>query len=201
MYLLSCNLSEIFIVFFYGLLNFPFSLLPLQILFLNLVTDVFPALALGLGKGNKLIMKMPPRNPQEPIVIKRDWFTINAYAVLLALPVMAVTWYGSYYLGYDAKLSNNISFISMALSQLWHVLNLSSCKISFLNNEITRNKFIWAALLLCIAIMAVFYFVSPLNEYIGLQMLSANTWLIIVATSIVPVFLIQLFKRVFKIID
>jgi Ca2+-transporting ATPase len=201
MYLLSCNLSEIFIVFFYGLLNFPFSLLPLQILFLNLVTDVFPALALGLGKGNKLIMKMPPRNPQQSIVIKRDWFTINAYAVLLALPIMVVTWYGSYYLGYDAKLSNNITFISLALVQLWHVLNLSSRKISFLNNEITRNKFIWVALLLCIAIIAVFYFVSPLNKYIGLQMLSINTWLIIVATSIAPVFLIQLFKRIFKIID
>ena len=200
-YLLSCNLSEIFIVFFYGLLNFPFSLLPLQILFLNLVTDIFPALALGLGKGNKLIMKLPPRNPQQPIVIKRDWFTINAYAVLLALPILLVTWYCSYYLGYDAKLSNNISFISLALAQLWHVVNLSSRKISFINNEITRNKFIWAALLLCIAIMAVFYFVSPLNKYIGLQMLSTNTWLIIVATSIAPVFLIQLFKRVFKIID
>ncbi|MEO5642620.1 MAG: cation-translocating P-type ATPase [Bacteroidia bacterium] len=201
MYLLSCNLSEIFIVFFYGLLNFPFSLLPLQILFLNLVTDVFPALALGLGKGNKLIMKLPPRNPKQPIVIKRDWFTINAYAILLALPVMAVTWYCSYYLGYNEKLSNNISFFSMTLSQLWHVMNLSSRKVSFFNNEITRNKFIWAALLLCIAILAVFYFVSPLNNYIGLQMLNINTWLIILATSIAPVFLIQLFKRVFKIID
>jgi Ca2+-transporting ATPase len=134
-----------------------------------LVTDVFPALALGLGKGNKLIMKMPPRNPQQPIVITRDWFTINAYAVLIALPIMVVTWYCSYYLGFDAKLSNNISFISLALAQLWHVLNLSSRKISFLNNEITRNKFIWAALLLCIAIMAVFYFVSPLNKYIGFK--------------------------------
>jgi Ca2+-transporting ATPase len=201
MYLLSCNLSEIFIVFFYGLLSFPFSLLPLQILFLNLVTDIFPALALGLGKGNKLIMKMPPRKPQQPIVNKRDWFTINAYAVLLALPVMGVTWYCSYYLGYDAKLSNNISFFSMALSQLWHVLNLSSRKISFLNNEITRNKFIWAASLLCLAILAVFYFVSPLNNYVGFQMLSKSTWLIIAFTSIAPVFLIQLFKRVFKIID
>ena len=201
MYLLSCNLSEIFIVFFYGLLSFPFSLLPLQILFLNLVTDIFPALALGLGKGNKLIMKMPPRKPQQPIVNKRDWFTINVYAVLLALPVMGVTWYCSYYLGYDAKLSNNISFFSMALSQLWHVLNLSSRKISFLNNEITRNKFIWAALLLCLAILAVFYFVSPLNNYVGFQMLSKSTWLIIAFTSFAPVFLIQLFKRVFKIID
>ena len=201
MYLLSCNLSEIFIVFFYGLLNLPFSILPLQILFLNLVTDIFPALALGLGKGNELIMKIPPRNPQEPIVMKKDWFTINAYAVLSALPIILVTWYCSYYLKYDAQLCNNISFFSLALSQLWHVLNLSSRKISFINNEITHNKFVWAALLLCIIIMAVFYFVSPLNKYIGVQMLSANTWLIITLTSIAAVVLIQLFKRVFKIID
>ncbi len=201
MYLLSCNLSEIFIVFFYGVLNFPFFVLPLQILFLNLVTDIFPALALGLGKGNDLIMKIPPRNPQEPIVIKRDWFTINVYAILLALPILLVTWYCSYYLKYDAKLCNNITFFSLALSQLWHVLNLSSRKISFIKNEITRNKYTWAASLLCIVIMAVFYFISPLNKYIGLQMLSINTWLIITVTSIAPVFLIQLFKRGFKIID
>ncbi len=200
-YLLSCNLSEIFIVFFYGLLNFPFSILPLQILFLNLVTDIFPALALGLGKGNKLIMNFPPRNPLEPIIIKRDWFTINAYALLLALPIIIVTWYCSYYLHYDAQTCNNISFISLALSQLWHVLNLSSRKISLINNEITRNKFTWGATLLCIVIMAMFYFISPLNKYIGLQMLSMNTWLIIAVTSIAPIFLIQVFKRIFKIID
>jgi len=59
-YLLSCNLSEIFIVFIYGLLNLPFSILPSQILFLNLVTGIFPARALGLGKDNKLIRKLPP---------------------------------------------------------------------------------------------------------------------------------------------
>ena len=116
MYLLSCNLSEIFIVFCYGLLNFPFSILPLQILFLNLVTDVFPALALGLGKGNDLIMKIPPRNPKEPIVVKKDWFTINAYALLLALPIIGVTWYCSYYLNYEPKLCNNITFFSLALT-------------------------------------------------------------------------------------
>ena len=200
-YLLSNNLSEIFIVFFYGLFNFPFSILPLQILFLNLVTDIFPALSLGLDKGNDIIMKMPPRNPKEPIVVKRDWFTISIYAVLLALPIMAVTWYCSFYLEYDSRICNNITFFSLALSQLWHWVNLPSRKISFINNEITRNKFMWAALLLCIAIMALFYFVSPLNKTLGLQMLSINTWLIIGATSIAPVILIQLFKRLLKVID
>lgn len=90
-YLLSCNLSEICIVFVYGLLNFPFSILPLQILFLNLVTDIFPALALGMGKGNELIMKIPPRNPQENIIIKKDWTSILVYALLLALPIILTT--------------------------------------------------------------------------------------------------------------
>jgi len=200
-YLLSCNLSEIFIVFLYGLLNFPFSILPLQILFLNLVTDIFPALALGMGKGNKLIMKNLPRNPKEPIAVKRDWVNIVVYALILALPIMSVTWYSSYYLKYDSEICNNITFFSLALSQLWHVFNLSSRKISFLKNEITLNKFVWAALLLCITIILVFYWVNPLKEILALQTLNTTMWLIIIATSIAPVVLIQLLKRGLKIID
>ena len=200
-YLLSCNLSEIFIVFFYGLFNFQFSILPLQILFLNLVTDIFPALALGLGKGNKLIMKIPPRNPKEAILLNKEWFTIIIYAVLLALPIIAVSWYCSYYLKFDAKTCNNITFFSLALAQLWHILNLTSNKVSFIDNEITKNKYIWFALLLCLALLAVFYSFKPLNTIIGLQLLPLNTWLIIVITSFAPVVFIQLFKRLFKILD
>lgn len=92
-YLLSCNLSEIFIVFLYGLFNFPFSILPLQILFLNLVTDIFPALALGMGKGNELTMNHPPRDPKEAIIIKKDWLSLVVYANMLALPIILVGWY------------------------------------------------------------------------------------------------------------
>ncbi|MBC7425562.1 MAG: cation-transporting P-type ATPase, partial [Bacteroidia bacterium] len=200
-YLLSCNLSEIFIVFLYGLFNFHFSILPLQILFLNLVTDIFPALALGLGKGNDLIMKLPPRNPQQGILVKTDWLTITIYAVLIAAPIMLITWYCSYQLNYKAAVCNNITFFSLTFAQLWHVLNLSSRKVSFFKNEITRNLYNWGALLLCIVIVAVFYFISPLNTYIDLQKLSSTTWLIIAVTSIIPVVLIQFLKRVIKVLD
>jgi len=200
-YLLSCNLSEILIVFLYGLLNFPYSILPMQILFLNLVTDIFPALALGMGKGNKLIMKLPPRNPKEPIATKRDWLNIVAYAILLAIPIFSVTWYCSHYLKYDAKVCNNITFFSLALSQLWHVFNLPSRKISFFKNEITQNKFVWSALLLCISILLLFYWINPLNTIIGIQTLNTNILLLIIATSFAPVVFIQLFKRLIKIID
>jgi Ca2+-transporting ATPase len=146
-------------------------------------------------------MKNLPRNPKEPIAVKRDWVNIVVYALILALPIMSVTWYSSYYLKYDSEICNNITFFSLALSQLWHVFNLSSRKISFLKNEITLNKFVWAALLLCITIILVFYWVNPLKEILALQTLNTTMWLIIIATSIAPVVLIQLLKRGLKIID
>jgi len=200
-YLLSCNLSEIFIVFILGLLNLPFSILPLQILFLNLVTDIFPALALGLGKGNELTMKNPPRNPAEDIVVKKDWTNIIVYAILLSLPILLVSWYCLDYLKYEPAICNNITFFSLALAQLWHVFNLSSRKISFIKNEITRNHFVWYALLLCLTIIAVFYTTDPLNKILDIQTLDIQIWLIIVGTSFSPFIFIQFLKRVIKIVD
>jgi len=200
-YLLSCNLSEVFIVFAYGLLNVPFSILPLQILFLNLVTDIFPALALGMGKGNELTMKNPPRNPAETIIVKKDWVNIIVYALLLSLPIMLTSWYCSHYLKYEPAICNNITFFSLALSQLWHVFNLSSRKLSFVKNEVTQNAFVWYALLLCLLIMAVFYVVAPLKELLGLQTLTTTMWLIIAGSSFVSVILIQFLKRAVKLLD
>ena len=199
-YLLSCNLSEILIVFLFGLLNFPFSLLPLQILFLNLVTDIFPALALGLGKGNELIMKMPPRNPKEEIITRKDWINVVAYAILLALPVMFVSWYGNRYMDWKPEVCNNITFLGIALAQLWHVFNLPSRKISFLNNEVTRNRFVWYALLICVVIIGIFYFVAPLKKILALETLNGTVWLIILAASLAPIVLIQALKRLLKVI-
>ncbi len=200
-YLLSCNLSEIFIVFLCGLLNLPFSILPMQILFLNLVTDIFPSLALGMGKGNELTMKNPPRNPQENIVTKKDWINIIVYALALTLSVLGVVLYCHYSLKYEATVCNNILFLSLSFAQLWHVLNLSSRKLSFLKNEVTKNKFIWFALLLCTVIIMVFYFVPPLQRILGLQTLNGSMWFIIIGASIVPIFLIQLLKRLLKVVD
>jgi len=200
-YLLSCNLSEIFIVFLYGLFNFPFSVLPLQILFLNLVTDIFPALALGMGKGNEWTMKLPPRNPQDALIVKKEWINIVVYAILLTLPILSVAWYCSKYLHYTPEICNNVTFYSLALCQLWHVFNLSSRKVSFFSNEVTRNLFVWAALVLCVLIIAVFYWVPQLRALLGLQLLPVNTWLIILATSISPIVFIQLCKRVLKLVD
>ena len=134
-------------------------------------------------------------------MIKKDWTSILVYALALALPIILTTWYCSYYLKYNAQLCNNITFFSLALSQLWHVLNLSSRKVSFLRNEVTTNYFVWAALLLCILLIGGVYWIAPLREILGLQTIEGSVWLLILAISIVPVVLIQLLKRSFKITD
>src|SRR5690606_23321669 len=88
LYLLSCNLSEILVIGLAAAVGYPLPLLPLQILFLNLVTDVFPALALGAGEGDANILARPPRDPREPILAARHWRTIGGYAVLLTASVL-----------------------------------------------------------------------------------------------------------------
>src|SRR5690606_28181282 len=92
-YLLSCNLAEILTVGFAALLNLPAPLLPLQILFLNLVTDIFPALALGFGKGGKDIMEEPPKKPKGPILARNDWNSIVLYGLSISIAVLGIVAY------------------------------------------------------------------------------------------------------------
>ncbi|MCI0396850.1 MAG: HAD-IC family P-type ATPase, partial [Chloroflexi bacterium] len=79
LYLISCNVSEVMVVFLASLVNAPLPVQPLQILFLNLVTDVFPALALGMGQGDPAVMRRPPRHPQEPILTRWHWQAIGLF--------------------------------------------------------------------------------------------------------------------------
>jgi Ca2+-transporting ATPase len=77
-YLFSCNLSEVVIVGLAVASALPLPLLPLQILYLNLVTDVFPAFALAMGEGETGILRKPPRDPKEPILGRTQWHDISS---------------------------------------------------------------------------------------------------------------------------
>ncbi|HAN69906.1 MAG TPA: ATPase, partial [Halieaceae bacterium] len=87
-YLMSCNISEVLIVVLATVAGAPLPLLPLQILFLNLVTDVFPALALGVGGGAPEAMKQPPRPASERVLMRGHWVLIGLYAVLISTVVL-----------------------------------------------------------------------------------------------------------------
>jgi Ca2+-transporting ATPase len=197
-YLVSCNLSEILIVTTLGFIAPASTLLPLQILFLNMITDVFPALALGVGKGDKTVMNKPPRNSGKNIITNRDWFIISVYAVLMTLSVITAVIYCRHYVANDARTINNIAFITLTFTQLFHVFNMSSLRSPFFLNEVTKNKFVWIAILFCTGLLLLVFSIPEMRSVLKLVKLPLQVWGIALITAAMPLAVIQIFKSIWK---
>jgi Ca2+-transporting ATPase len=195
-YLVSCNMSEIFIVTFLGFIAPASTLLPLQILFLNMVTDVFPALALGLGKGDRTVMNRPPRDPELLIVTNRDWGVISIYAAAMTLAVITAVLFCNRTTSTDPSILNNVAFITLACAQLFHVFNMSSYHRNPFVNEVTRNRFVWMALVICVLLLAAVYAIPTLRQVLGLEVLSSELWVVSIVASLLPLVLVQVYRYV-----
>ncbi len=193
-YLVSCNLSEIFIVTALGFIAPTATLLPLQILFLNMVTDIFPALALGVGKGDKTIMDNPPRNPAKNIITNKNWVAIALYSAAITLSVISAVFYCKAYFSADDTIANNIAFITLAFAQLFHVFNMSSPHSKLFVNEVTTNKFVWMAVLICTGIFLLVNAVPQTRLVLGLAVLPGKAWCIAIIAALIPLVLVQLYK-------
>jgi Ca2+-transporting ATPase len=185
-YLLSCNVSEVAVVGIASVAGAPLPVLPLQILFLNLVTDVFPALALGVGEGSKEVMQQPPRDPKEPVLPGRHWWAIVGYAITIAVAVLGALVLALTWLEFEKDRAVTVSFLTLALAQLWHVLNMRDKEASLFRNDITSNRFVWGALILCIGLLAVAVYVPTLAEIIKVKNPGSEGLLLASAMSIIP---------------
>jgi len=194
-YLLSCNLSEIFVIILATLMPWGTPLLPLQILFLNMITDVFPALALGMGKTPKKVMIHPPKKTNEPIITNKHWKSIVVHALAMTIPVLGMNYLASQVWRLDDTLANNLTFYTLILVQLWQVFNLPERSVSFFNNEVTSNKHVWGAILLCILIPFILYHFENAREILNLRSLGMENFLWILGFSIVPTLFIQALKK------
>lgn len=193
-YLLSCNLSEVMVVLICMLAGLPLPLLPLQILFLNLITDVFPALALGLGKGDTEILQRPPRLKSEELLSARHWQAIIYYAVLMTVSVIAAFYWGLNQPGQGDYYAVTIAFLTLAFSQLWHVFNMRSRKTSIIDNQVTRNPYVWAAILFCIILIALAIVLDPFADVLHISTLDFNGWVVVIVASFLPLVLGQFIK-------
>jgi len=185
-YLMSCNTSEVLVVALATIAGAPLPLLPLQILFLNLVTDVFPALALGVGPGRSSLMKSKPRPSTERILMRRHWVEIGVYGVVMALTVLSAMAVALLYLGFDQEKAVTVAFCTLALAQLWHVFNLRGNLKHVINNEITRNIWIWLALALCMTLILAAVYTPVLHDVMKLSDPGSAGWMVIVVGSLVP---------------
>ncbi len=190
-YLLSCNLSEICIVAAAVLVGMPLPLLPLQILFLNLVNGVFPALALGFGEGDSQAMSRPPRTAGEPIVAGRHWAAIAAYAGLITVAVLGAMGL-ALATGVREEEATTVAFLTLGFAQLWHVFNIRERGSKLVANDIVRNPWIWGAMGLGIASLATAAFAPPLAQVLEVTPLAASSWSIVVGVSLLPLVIGQL---------
>ena len=193
-YLVSCNLSEIFIVTTLGFVAPASILLPLQILFLNMVTDVFPALALGLGKGDKSVMEEPPKDPKAPIISNKNWIAIVIYSITMTLAVIMALIYCKQTISTDSHVLNNVAFITLAFAQLFHVFNMASFRSKLFLNEITKNKFVWLAIVVCTGLMILVYELPQTRLVLGLVELPTQVWVVSLLASLLPLLLVQIYK-------
>jgi len=197
-YQLSYHLAEIFIIGLMSFTLFILPILPLQLLLLNLLSDVFPALALGIGKGTSKVMQMPPKDPKEPILAKKNWMQIIGYGVIIAIPISGAYLYSHYVWGESEAINNNVAFFSLAFCQFIHVFNMRGANENFFNNQVTRNKWVWMAIAFCFAAVMTSYFVPALASIFSFQQLESKIWILIAIASITPTVIIQSIKAVWK---
>ena len=197
-YLMSCNLSEILVVGLATIAGFMLPILPLQILFLNLVTDVFPALALGVGEGGKWVMKQSPRSSGESILEFRHWSSIAGYGFTITVVVLAALWMAIDWLGMSPRDAVTISFLTLAFSQLWHVFNVRSYVSGLWDNSVIRNPWVWGALLLCVILILLAVYVPILATVLQITSPGMYGWILILAMSVIPVVAGQLYRLVAK---
>lgn len=137
--MLCTNVAEILAVTIASIAGLPLPLRPLQILYLNVVTDVFPALALGVGRGRPEVMNNPPRDKDEPVVPRHHWTAIIAWSIVIAICVMAALMIAGYVIGYDVPSAVTVSFLTLALGKLWYVFNLRDHDAPRFDNDIVHT--------------------------------------------------------------
>ncbi|MCY7352426.1 MAG: cation-transporting P-type ATPase, partial [Cytophagaceae bacterium] len=195
-FLLSCNLSEIFVVALAGLIGLGNPLLPLQILFINIVTDVFPALALGFGRENKVLMKRSPRPANSPLLSRADWQQVVVYAGVITVAVLGAYAFVRWQWGYTAAQGGTVAFYALCWTQMLHVFSMYSGKRSSLFiNEITRNRYVWLALLLNVGLLLLTYYVPLLRTVLAIQSLEGRALLLIIGSGLPPVAMIWIIRQ------
>jgi Ca2+-transporting ATPase len=186
-YLLSCNVSEVLVVGVAVVFDLPLPILPLQILYLNLVTDVFPAFALALGEGERDVLKRPPRDPKEPVLGRTQWLSISFHSLALTSSVFGALALAQAHLPLDGRSVVTVTFLTLAFAQVWHVFNMREPGSGRLRNEITRNPWVWGAILLCAVLLVGPIYVTPMAHLLHLGRPDLEMWSIILGMSLVPV--------------
>jgi len=196
-YLLSCNTGEIITIFGAILLGLGSPLTPIQILWLNLVTDGLPALALGVEPPEKDIMKRPPRNSRETVFAGGMGISILYQGIIIGLLALGVYWLALSW-GRSLIEAHTMAFLTMSLSQLVHSFNARSLEHSLFTLGVTTNRYLVYAFTASLLLQLAVVFVPFLQGIFGTALLQGRDWLLVIGCSLVPLIVVELAKLIRK---
>ena len=193
----SQNLGEVLLIFTAIAVGLPLPLLPLQILWMNLVTDIFPALALAVEPASPEIMNQQPRDPRRSL-FSRDllvligWQSVLIAAVALTAYLWALRTYGP---GTHAR---TVCLFAIIGAQLGHTFNCRSRTRSAFDG-LFRNRFIWIATVIVVALQLLAVFFSPLSRILGTERPTGADWLVISICTILPILIVDATKLISRL--
>ncbi len=192
MFFLCTNLAEMIALTIGAALDYPLPLLALQILYLNVITDVFPALALGVGPPDQNVMQRRDEKENRAILSRTHWLALVLLGLVLAATTLTGLILGKEWLGLSDAAATTLSFMTLGLSKVWFPFNLRDYASPVWRNEITRNPYVWWAAVLCLGLLALAVAWRPLGRILETVPLPPEAWGLVLALSLVPFVLSQL---------
>lgn len=193
-YLFSCNLAEIMVLLGAGLAGLPPALLPLQILWLNLLTDTVPALALAVEPADPGIMRQPPRNPQEAILSLRVARSTVGYALLISVSTLTAFGLGLATTPEEPAHAGTLAFMTLAFAQIFHLGNARSALPVVRPRRMVSNPYALAAVVLTAGLQIMTVEFQPLATVLQTHSLGREDWLIVGALALAPAVVGQTLK-------
>ena len=191
-FLIATNIGEIVTIFVGLLLGVKSPLLAVQLLWVNLVTDSLPAIALGLEPPEKDIMNRPPRDSRKSIFADGLMGKIVVEGFMIGMFTILAFFIGNRY--YGIEVARTMAFISLGMLELIHSFNVKS-EESIFKVGLFENKYLVGAFLLGTVLQLGIVFVPTLAEIFKLTQLNTTQWLITIAISIAPIIIVEIQKK------
>lgn len=195
-FLLSCNIGEVLIVFIAILINVPLPLSPIQLLWLNLVTDSFPALALGVEQGEADIMDQPPRDPAEPIIDKMAGIGIGLQAIAITIATLGAYFYGMRAYGADTDGSRMMAFSTLICAELLRAYSARSSHYTLVKIGFFSNKAMVGATAFSFVLLLIVLYVPFMRNLFNVVAPTLMDWGVILGFALIPLLAGEISKAV-----
>ena len=192
-FLISTNIGEIVTIFFGLVLGIKSPLLAIQLLWINLVTDSLPAIALGLEKEEENIMSRLPRNPKKNLFADGLWWKIIIEGAMLGIFTLLAFSIGNRL--YSVEVGRTMAFLTLGILELVHSFNIKS-EESIFKIGVLENKYLVGALVLGVILQVIVVVVSPLAQVFSLVPLTGIQWLYTILIAVAPIPIVEIQKAV-----